>query len=184
LDYGNDSEIFANQIEEVPVLPQVQANNVADPELVESRYRNQFTLEIPKINLNKSVVENVHPGIKAEYEPVIERYIAHGKFTRTPNNATENGNVYLFAHREGWDGGRDFGYFRNLDKLTAGDTARILYQGKIYTYEYRESFVIDPDDTWVYTAKADTPTLTLQTCENGIINRLIVKFDLVGVESL
>lgn len=155
------------------------ANRVAG--LKDSNLNREFNLLIPKIGLQQQVVENVHPGNEAVYGPVIEQYIAHGLYTRLPDEATVDGNVYLFAHREGRQGSRDFGYFRNLDQLQAGDQAQIRYAGKTYTYTLYSAFVITPQDTWVYTDESEFPTLTLQTCENGDKLRLILKFRLVSV---
>lgn len=155
-------------------------NSVAG--LKDSKAQREFTLSIPGIGLQHRVIENVNPGNEAIYGPIIEQYIAHGQYTRLPDEATTDGNVYLFAHREGAKNGRNFGYFKNLDKIREGDKAVIKYDGKTYTYGAYTSFVISPKDTWVYTDESNVPTLTLQTCENGESMRLIVKFRLVSVK--
>jgi len=164
------------------LAPTVQASEVSTQKLKKtSKVEENFEIIIPKIDLEKKVVKNVHPAVESEYMQAIEHNVAHGKYTRLPDQATDNGNVYLFAHRTGYENGRDFGYFRNLDKLGGGDIVKLKYNGKTYEYKFKESFVIQPDDTWVYTGRSDTPTLTLQTCENGEAQRLIVKLDLVRV---
>lgn len=155
-------------------------NGVAS--LKDSKAQREFTLSIPSIGLQHRVIENVNPGNEAIYGPIIEKYIAHGQYTRLPEEATTDGNVYLFAHREGVKNGRNIGYFKNLDKIREGDKAIIKYDGKTYTYTAYTSFVISPRDTWVYTDESNLPTLTLQTCENGESMRLIVKFRLVSVK--
>lgn len=149
--------------------------------LKNSRSSSEFTLQIPKIGLQHRVIENVSPGTEAQYGPIIEQYIAHGQYTRLPDEATVDGNVYLFAHRDGAKNGRNFGFFKHLDKLTSGDKAYIKYDGKTYTYSLYTAFVINPTDTWVYTGESNFPSLTLQTCENGEEQRLILKFRLESV---
>jgi LPXTG-site transpeptidase (sortase) family protein len=149
---------------------------------LESKQQKQnFRLLIPSIGVNKKVIENVHPAREDIYGPVIENYVAHGMYTRLPDEAMIDGNVYLFAHREGNVAGKDVGFFRNLDKLNNGDKAQVIYGDKTYTYQAYRSFVIEPEDTWVYGAESDFPTLTLQTCENGEEQRLIVKLKLIEV---
>lgn len=141
-----------------------------------------FQLEIPKIALQHNVIENVDPGNEDIYGPILLQNIAQGKYTRLPDEATIDGNVYLFAHRTGVYQGQNVGFFNRLDELKAGDLAVIHYGTKTYTYKFKESFIITPKDTWVYTGAAVTPTLTLQTCEQGQEKRLMVKFDLIEVK--
>lgn len=141
-----------------------------------------FSLQIPKIGLSKDIIPNVDPVRESVYGPVINQYVAHGKYTKLPDEATENGNVYLFAHREGQHNGKDIGFFKDLGEIALGDKAIVHFEGRKYTYEMYKKFVIYPKDVWVYSATANEPTLTLQTCENGTSQRLIVKFKLVDID--
>jgi sortase (surface protein transpeptidase) len=161
------------------VLGDFSANGL--PQILASSQTQDFRLVIPKIGLSHKVVENVDPASESVYGPVINEFIAHGMYTRLPDEAVSNGNVYLFAHREGSYQGNNIGYFNQLDKVTAGDTAEITYAGKRYVYEFWRNFVITPQDTWVYNGESNFPMLTLQTCENGLAARLIVQFRLKEV---
>lgn len=134
----------------------------------------EFELKVAKIGLSHKVVPNVNPADEAVYGPVINNFIAHGEGTLLPDEAVLNGNVYLFSHRQG--------IFKRLGELRQGDTAVVRYHGSNYIYQLRESFIITPQDTWVYTPAAASPTLTLQTCEQGEKFRLILQFDLVHIE--
>ncbi len=140
-----------------------------------------FELNIPKINLKKEVKMNIDPRYPNIYLPVLDQYIAHGKYTLLPNQAKDNGNVYLFAHRSSY-GNKNNGFFRDLDEITAGDKAYITYDGKTYTYQYKSKKIIGKSETEVYTAYSPTPLLTLQTCHNGTLERLIVWWDLIAVD--
>jgi LPXTG-site transpeptidase (sortase) family protein len=162
-------------------LPATLASNTSYSGLVDANKQLDFWLEIPKISLRKQVIENVDPASESTYANVITKYVAHGMYTRLPDEATVEGNVYLFAHRQGVYQGKNIGFFQKLDKLSKGDIATITYGGKKYTYRFKESFIVTPQDTWVYNGSSHTPTLTLQTCEDGENLRLIVKFDLVSV---
>lgn len=150
------------------------------PELPKTNSQG-FRLQIPSINLNKEVVENVDPGDESVYGPVIAKSVAHGRYTKLPDEAQENGNVYLFAHRDGYIDGKYVGFFKRLGELRDGDVAYIHYAGKKYVYKFLRSFVITPQDTWVYTPESDMPILTLQTCENGESMRLMVQWQLTEV---
>jgi LPXTG-site transpeptidase (sortase) family protein len=173
----------SNQTGMIKAVEASQASpNKINYQTIDNNQDPNFTLIIPKINLRQKVFENVDPGVEQAYKPVLEQGIAHGKFTRLPDEATSQGNVYLFAHRNGYIGGQDIGFFRRVGELEHGDVAIISYLGKIYTYRFKGKFVISPQDTWVYSPRADQPTLTLQTCEDNETKRLIVKFTLVSVQ--
>jgi LPXTG-site transpeptidase (sortase) family protein len=137
---------------------------------------NNFSIVIPKIRLNVAVKANVDPANPAVYLPVLDHEVAHGMYTMLPDQAIHDGNVYLFAHRNG-----NSGYFHRLNELKTGDTVVLNYQGKTYTYRVYQSFVVNTADVWVYTGESAKPTLTLQTCENGTLQRLIVKAELVSI---
>ncbi|KXK26960.1 MAG: Sortase family protein [candidate division WS6 bacterium OLB20] len=137
----------------------------------------EYAIEIPRIGVRKDIVANVDPSRRSVYMPVIDSYVAHGKYTRLPFEAVTEGNVYLFAHREG-----PSGFFNRLGELRSGDELIIRFNGDRYVYRFNHSFVVEPTRTEVYTGTSETPMLTLQTCENGNRQRLIVKADLVSVQ--
>ncbi len=172
-----NNSFLLNDSLSVPVLAETTANN--ETNLTEETYAN-FALEIPSINLKHDIWANTDPRYKEEYIPVLDQYIAHGKFTLLPDEATKDGNVYLFAHRSNYDGKQN-GFFANLDKIKPGDIAYIYYNGITYTYSFRTSKIVEPSETSVYTSQSDTPTLTMQTCNNGLKERLILWWDLVEV---
>ncbi len=156
----------------------VNANSL---EILDVSATTDFRLEIPKVAVNMSVAENVDPVNEAIYGPVIERKIAHGKYTRLPDEAKIDGNVYLFAHRDGYVNGNYVGFFSRLDELNVGDEAVITYAGEKYGYVFLRNFVIAPHEVWVYNGESQSPMLSLQTCENGESQRLIVQFALKSV---
>jgi len=151
--------------------------NVDNHEDVEN---NEFSLEISSIKVKQKVYPNVDPSNSKEYLNVLEKGIAHGKYTKLPNQAIDSGNVYLFAHNEGYANGKNIGFFHNLTKLKKGDEAIIRFKGNVYVYRFRSSKIVDPQDVSVYTGESANPTLTLQTCHNGQKERLIATFDLVA----
>ena len=151
------------------------------PKVAATEPVREFVLIIPKIDLEKEVVENVNPADPDEYLPVLNENIAHGKYTRMPDGAVDEGNVYLFAHREWEFEGQNAGFFSKIGELGAGDIAIIKYNGKNYSYIFQSKKLVDVKNVSIYTSESVSPTLTLQTCE-GSEKRLIVSFTLVGIE--
>lgn len=156
----------SGNVEAITVAPIIRSEVVIE----------DFSIQIPKISLNKRIVANVDPINTAEYLAVIEKDIAHGKYTLLPFQAKNDGNVYLFAHREG-----SSGFFNRLGELQKGDEILITFNNELYVYSVEEMFVVNPEDTFVYTADSAYPALTLQTCENGNTQRLIIKSKLISV---
>lgn len=144
------------------------------------KVNSEFILSIPAISLRKDVMRNIDPSNKDEYMAVLRNSIAHGKYTLLPDQAVDFGNVYLFAHRQGTFDGKDIGFFRRLNEIRFGDEAYINFDGSTYIYKFRSSKIVSPKDTYVYTSYSPTPTLTLQTCEQGFSKRLILTFDFIG----
>lgn len=127
----------------------------------------EFFIEIPKIGLRRDIQANVDPTKPEIYFPVMENFVAHGLGTSFPNE--KNGNVYLFAHSKQATGSEtpDGGWFTQIDQLVPGDQILLHYNGMIYTYTVKTSFVVDPFETGVYTNKSPFPgknAVTLQTC--------------------
>ncbi|MBN1619004.1 sortase [Candidatus Dojkabacteria bacterium] len=127
----------------------------------------EFSIEIPKIELEHDIKENVNPAQSEIYMPILDQYIAHGLGTALPDEY--NGNTYLFAHSKnsyGWTT-PDGGWFTRLDELVLGDTIYIRYNGTLYKYVVEDILIVTPEETYVYRANSwfdDTSSLTLQTC--------------------
>lgn len=84
----------------------------------------------------------------------------------------ETGNCVIAGHRGGTSGP----YFKNLDKLEAGDEIRITdLTGTIYVYHVTESFVVEPTDVWVAEDIKGQKMLTLITCQDSGTKRLIAR---------
>ena len=123
-------------------------------------------MEIPKIDLKKSITPNVDPSNKDEYMEVIEESVAHGMYTALPY--IQDGNTYLFAHSKiSGNNTPEGGWFTRIDELTSGDIIYITLNEKTYQYTVRNRIIVDPLETEVYTGKSvfeDHNSLTLQTC--------------------
>ena len=130
------------------------------------KYNYIAVLKIPKINLEKGLVEknskynNINYGVQILKESDSPDVI--------------NGNVILAAH----SGTANISYFRNLDKLVLGDDAIIYYQGNTYNYKVVKKY--DADKTGKINIKRDrnTSTLTLITCRHNTDKQIVIILEL------
>jgi sortase A len=88
------------------------------------------------------------------------------------------GNMALAGHA-----GLFGGVFRDLGGLAAGDEVLVDAAGWRYSYRVRESKAVWPDQIEVLDP-TPTATLTLLTCTNWDMQRLIVVADLVAAKPL
>ena len=88
-----------------------------------------------------------------------------------------NANVSIAGHRD--IEGAEFYY---SDRLTDGDLMYLVYQEKVYIYQYESTQIIQSDD-WNPIACKDYPCLTLTSCDpiGTFINRIVVTGRLVDV---
>ena len=108
--------------------------------------------------------------------------VAHVPETSLPWSPTPQRNVYLAGHRMGYRGTWSRMIFYNLDKLREGDKVVLKdRQGRSYEYRVSETFLADPDDSWVMGQVRGRDMLTLQTCTPypTFQKRLIVRADRV-----
>ena len=130
------------------------------------KYNYIAVLKIPKINLEKGLVEknskynNINYGVQILKESDSPDVI--------------NGNVILAAH----SGTANISYFRNLDKLDLGDDVIIYYQGNTYNYKVVKKY--DADKTGKINIKRDrnTSTLTLITCRHNTDKQIVIILEL------
>lgn len=142
------------------------SNEVEKEKKPKVKYDYIAVLKIPKINLEKGLVEksskynNINYGVQILKESDSPDVI--------------NGNVILAAH----SGTANISYFRNLDKLDLGDDAIIYYQGNTYNYKVVKKY--DADKTGKINIKRDrnTSTLTLITCRHNTDKQIVIILEL------
>lgn len=120
-------------------------------------------LEIPKISLRAVVIHGVS-----------EDDLKLGPGFYPQSSYPLAGNVSIAAHR-----GVYGAWFRNLDRLAAGDEIVLTIGGVSYRYLVRERFITHSRD-WGVIESTGKPELTLTTCLfTTDTKRMIVKADLV-----
>ncbi len=132
-----------------------------------------YTLSIPKLNLKDLTVE-----VGGED---LSQSLIHYLPTSIPG---QYGNVAIFGHSTlpQLYNSKDYKtVFTYLPKLDIGDTINIHVEGKEYTYEIFDMFIVDPDEVSVLEQEFDDSYLTLVTCvpPGTYKERLIVKARIV-----
>ena len=91
-----------------------------------------------------------------------------------------NANVSIAGHRD-----IEGAEFYSIDRLTDGDLMYLVYQEKVYIYQYESTQIIQSDD-WNPIACKDYPCLTLTSCDpiGTFINRIVVTGRLVDVREM
>jgi sortase A len=110
----------------------------------------------------------------------LENGVSHEPETSMPWSRSKQRNVYLQGHRFGWLGTGSHLVFYHLNRLDRGDEVLLKNRdGKKYTYRVTETFVVEPNDSWVMGRVRDRDIVTLQTCTPipEFDKRLIVRAD-------
>ena len=116
------------------------------------------------------------PIVEGKTEKVLLKGAWRNPYGSTPD---KGGNTVLFGHR--WLNKPPHPEtFYDLDKLKAGDTFAVDWQGKRYTYKVTETLVVNPKDVWVL-KQTNKPTVTLITCTPLYTTkqRLVIRAELV-----
>lgn len=112
-------------------------------------------LNIPKINLTKGFLDN------RSSENDVEKNILVVEGSNYPD--VDKGNFIIAGHSgTGWKA-----FFNDLYKLSAGDTAKITYKDKTYTYQITNIYKQPKTGKLAIYRNYDKTTLTLITCTNN-----------------
>jgi sortase A len=120
------------------------------------------------------------PVFSSTSRSALENGVAHLPGTSFPWSGGAQRNVYLAAHRLGYEGTGSRLIFYRLNKLTEGDEVVLEDRdGSKYRYRVTESFVVEPGEDWVTGQVVGRDMVTLQTCTPipTYDKRLIVRAD-------
>ncbi len=137
-----------------------------------------LTVTVPKMD---RVEDATVPDAAGDDEEALGNYAAiHLKGTGFPWQ--EEANIYLAGHRLGYPNTDSFLAFWDLNKLQNGDEVFVEdADGTEYTYRVFDSFIVNPDDTWVIDPVPGKNILTLQTCTlPDYSQRLVVQAELIN----
>lgn len=123
------------------------SNETNKENIIPEDTKEEWYLEIPKINLKAPISE----GTTSE---VMNDYIGHFEET-----SKDLGNVGLAAHNRGYKNN----YFSDLKKLQENDEIYYTYKGKTRKYLVTKSIIIKDTD-WTYLEETKENKITLITC--------------------
>lgn len=134
-----------------------------------NRYYSKPLLYIPNIGL-KQIIEPSKPGFSN-----LDNTIIYYK------NIDPNKGIVLFGHS-----GAGYGtFFNRIDELKIKDNAYLLYEDKVYEYEFLSKKEITKYDTYVLNNINNVNKMYLVTCiKNNSNNRLLVELVLKDAKIL
>jgi len=142
-------------------LPGIVINKTETKKISTTPVNTDFTIVIPKINVNSNIVSNVDLNNKDKAELILKKNIGHALGSALPG---QKGTVYLYGHSAFMDifGSEQNSVFYLLDKLEAGDEIEVFYNGYRYFYLVSEAKVTEASDvSFLLSGKEQ---LVLQTC--------------------
>lgn len=142
-----------------------------------------FSLIVPKIGINTTVMPAVDPTNQEEYSTALQDGVAHAATSFFPN---ENGAVYIFSHSTNYEWFVEDlnAVFYLLKNLNEGDLIVLIYKGTEYTYRLTEKRIVSPEAVSYMAPIEGKQMLILQTCwpPGSTTERLLVLADLVQTE--
>lgn len=155
-----------------------------DPPKIQPLPANGLFIEIPKIQAQGKIVENVNPWNANEYQEKLLSGIAHAE--GSAKIGSDHGTIYLFAHSSDlpWRMTRYNTAFYKLGQVKKGDKILLIKNGKRYSYKVSDKKVVWPNEI-KYLKDLKKNQLILQTCTpiGTSLQRLLVFADPVKVDN-
>ena len=141
---------------------------------------DQFSLIIPKISVNATVLPSVNPADPVEYNKALQKGVAHAVTSFFPD---QDGTVYLFSHSTNYDWFvKDLNaVFYLLKNLEIEDKIIVMYKGTPYSYAITDKRIVAPKDISYLVPEAGAKRLILQTCwpPGSTTERLLIFADYI-----
>ncbi len=181
--FGGQAPASANTPEKVSekVTDEVQERFARSlPERVVERVRGprvdapeEKTLKLTVPGMDRVEDVPVYDAASDEYEDAMHDGTAHVKGTGFPWQ--KGANVYIAGHRVGYPGTESDLVFWDLDEVEKGDEISLTdVDGKRYTYEVFDKFVVDPGAVRVLRPVPGKSVVSLQTCTLPDYSRRLV----------
>lgn len=132
---------------------------------------SELTLVIPKLDINDVVMDGTSQT-DLKYGP--------GLYEMSQMPGEGDRNVSIAGHRTGY--GRYYNIFKNIHKLEDGDLLYLYDKDHIYTYQYKETKIVEADD-WSVILLQGYSSLTLTSCHPIGSNeeRIVVVAELISI---
>lgn len=155
-------------------------DNVVNTQVAPANY--DFGIVIPKINANASVIKNVDPYNKGEYQIALTKGIAHARGSAVPGDT--DGSVFLFSHSSVnfFEASKYNSIFYLLNKLEYGDEIIVYYLGEKYIYQVQDKKTVNPDEVSYINSYSPGGRVVLMTCSPAgtTLKRLLITAKLVS----
>lgn len=135
---------------------------VAPPAIKATPTKGVF-IEIPKIQAQAPIIENVNPWDEREYQDKLQKGVAQAMGSSPVGSSS--GTIYLFAHSSDvpWRMTRLNTAFFKLDQLQKNDEIKLIKNGKEFIYLVSEKRTVWPNEV-KYLKELQEDQLILQTC--------------------
>ena len=171
--YGYVSELESEDIaieefyQQESELAQEESNSTqeaieVEPKVESPKYDYIAMLTIPKINLQKGLVDK-----NSKYNNIRYNVMIH-KVSNMPDE--EKGNVILIAH----SGSASYSFFKNLYKLNLSDLIKIEYKGKTYKYKIVDIYDIEKTGKASIKRNHNKSVITLITCRHNTNRQIVI----------
>ena len=165
-------EIHINKFKEINEADIEVDSQIQDETIKREDYESgMMTIDIPKLKVRAGVVK----GTSKE-----ELKEGPGLYDISPLVTKEGGNVCIAGHRTTYGA-----WFRNVDKLMAGDDIFIEFGGLRYNYKVERVSIVAKND-WSVTKPTGYSALTLTACHplKSAKQRIVVRAKLEKTETL
>jgi sortase A len=161
--------------QEWPLPGEGEAEAAEEPRSYAPAPSAAMTLTVPALGVYDA------PVFDSDAPQALDQGVAHVPETSMPWDAGAQRNVYLAAHRLGYEGTGSRLLFYRLDQLGRGDEVVLEGGGRTYRYRVTEELVVDPWDSWVMGQVRGRDMVSLQTCTPipTFEKRLVVRADRV-----
>jgi len=122
-----------------------------------------FSLIIPKIQINTKVEDSIDISNDNEYKLALKTGVAHAKGTSLPD---QSGTIYIFGHSTDypWNVSHYSAFLYPLKYLKEGEEIILIYQGKSFLYRVEEKKVAEAGELEYLLSSDNENRLVLQTC--------------------
>lgn len=150
-----------------------EAQAAGEPRYYDPNSNAAMTLTVPALGVNGA------PVFDSDAPQALDQGVAHVPETSMPWDEGPQRNVYLAAHRLGYEGTGSRLLFYELDRLGRGDEVILEGRGRTYRYRVTEKLMVDPTDSWVMGQVRDRDMVSLQTCTPipTFEKRLVIRAD-------
>ena len=124
---------------------------------------SQFSIVVPKINLNSAIAADVSVWDKKAYQGALKSGVAHAAGSFFPG---QGGTIYLFGHSIDylWRVAGFEASFYLLKELELGDQVNLFYHQDLYVYRVTAKQVVAASETDFLKIDFEQEKLVLQTC--------------------